>query len=1319
MTRIEDLLGFGGDELPQVTLPSLAPPAAGLPPPRQSYFSNLLRSSAASIPELVGVSPSRVGLDQEEIERWRAANPLMSIASQLVPSLVPYGLGVTLGRAALQSLPVASRIWANVAANSPRALSAPVSTAFARGALELTPFEIARLGVAGAVGDEGALRDTAVSAGLDLAVSGGLFAAGGLFRALRGDTSTGARVRAFVPDYDLRQPAQQRLQRLYDFRAAGQVSEDVAPFLSTEVEVLEQTIRGQGASGTREYVGELWNGADRREVARLFRDNNDVARATREPLDLVRRRFTQTVGNGFPEIGGWQREAASWGLPDGWLASVQYPRVLEARTPAGMTRVQNTISRNLRQVHDGWFIEPEQNSGLFLMARQRGDRWLLFKTNDPDRFIGRDVFGRSMDRSWKFQRATEGQIDRAALESLEKSHPDALLAGARRFSNTFSPEMMNTAMERGWSARALWGALPERLGNVAKQDEAYASDVWQMLKGYLAPAQGQFRKQPLAERTRIRGQQIFDMARARAATLSFGDETLEAGQSIYKRIFRPGAPKGVEGLVRSLDDADLPIVQKLLMEDAGLENVLRRLQDADPQQRERLSQFFRALDEIDTRKISEIKATERVYGIDRFEARPGHFGFSHLWAGDFRQRVVNEAGKLIAMGSGRTNAEAAASARRLAGELGGRTEGGVFRRADWEQDLQNANTIVRERSVGQPRVKGMAANEPGIYEPRKGVLGWVGSESTLTKRELADALHSNLRQHYDYLARTIMENELHQEVLDAGRRYGTEVMQQLAYRLRRIAGDKGWFDREQNRFVSKRLGNWLGSNAADKLTNGYKQLESDLSLGMGNMGYVAANALQFIQTVIPKIALIRGANPGRMAEFMGFIPDMDGPVAKGFLGIMDPLKIAAAGWRAMARPTAEQAAIFSRASREGVITRGAFEEFLGQKSSFGRDMLDASTTGQNPAIAALQRISRGPAQKTEELSRAHALLTGEILGRSIGVRDPEQLYQFAKQFSQRTMYGYTAGDRTKIFNGPAGGLFGLFKNWTFHYINDMGLYASEAFRRGNFAPLLWSVGSQGLLAGAGGLPLVAAVDGLQRMFGNRPLMDQLYSALGNPNESPYSDVAWFGLPAFLGVTLQSQLSAPFSDPVRDMTWLTNWAVLERARRVGGMMQYAMNDWRAGGNPFENERTWDLANYAFGPRISYKILSGVQDGALRAAQNGQPIISGVGPLQELLNGIGFTPTRIARAYEASAQGFADQNARAAATSRLGEAYARALERQDWQATTFIVQRALETGADLGSVMRSAAVRMRTGMQERLPTEFLRVPGALERQQLLGL
>lgn len=1278
---------------------------------------------------LIGDKPN------EDLQEWQAERPIADLLSSMLGSAPWYAAGAGLGGAAVKTaLP---RLAGSLARGSALATRAPIGAAAARTAVELVPFEAARLGASAAFAqDPEALKDTGIGAGLDLATAG-LFGAGAQFlRQLRVPRveDPGHRLKQIFPDFDETLSAQEQLQRMELMKRNIKPEEkEVQDMLDAGIASRRAMIRYEGA-GEKNYIGGFVDGGDAKDFRRFFKtQQTDV-----EGASVLRRRFMTRPVGGFKDEESWLQAWRETGLPEEAMGYIQFPRHISFGKEAGAKDFQDSVRKNLKPVGDNWWLREEKDTGLYVVAKKLvgtdevstpADKWVLFKTSEPNQLIGPDVVAGSANRAAVFYKKVQEKMDAAAKAELRKSTPEALDAIDDAFVEALPKQKWLQKIAPTTSR--MKEMLPDELLTATKEMQTQLGEHWQWAKGLIAPAQAQFRYAPQADYVRMRAQNMYAAADAKANSALYGDQWNSPDKNLFKSVLGQRKVGGLKGAIDLLDEkADMPLVTSIIGRRLNLKEADDLLSAMPGEQRQRIMRFLTAADEAQGKMFAEVRGTQKVAGLAQTEPLEGHYGVPHTWKGTWRMRVEDEVGRTVAYGSGRTADEALASARKLSERYGGRPAWDRPRRADAASDELAADLIGRMQRKRDLTLKNLGG-KPLTHNERLGVLGYMGQDTPLTKDELFDIMRAHFGRQYKYTADTLVRHKLAADVIESGRQYGKEVFDQLNYRLAKMSGTKGWIDRATNEGVDKLLAPALGHNSADKIASTVNQVEFGLTQLFGNLAFPISNAFTFVQTALPKIALVLRTPPQRLMEFYHFAPLFDkAGQAKGITGILEPLKITGRAFKSMANPDDVEREIFNRGAREGVVAPKYVEEFLGEKSRMAGTVKELFQ-GKGGWGKLIRNLSEWPAAKTEEFSRAHALMIGTVLGRrlfgldaSMSAKDRELLYQFAKQFAFRTMYQYSTADRAKIFNGPIGGMFGLFKNWMFHNIADFGTYAGEA-GRGNLAPLAYALAGTGAVAGVGGLPLYGAADQVSKWMTDKSLMQQIYGTFGSPDESSFSDAVYYGLPALAGVSLQSTTAGPFSSPVKDFSFLFNFALLERMKKVGMLFGDSIAQWDAGQNPFEQERTLDLATYAFGPRTLYKALAQVEDGALKSIRNGRSIadvegmkLAGV-DTNWLANTFGLTPTKIARAYELSEELHTEQAQLQRMTSQYGEAYARALERADSEGMAAVISRALAAGADLGKVMRSAQARVRAEQRDALEYDFRMLPGAFERLDQLGL
>jgi hypothetical protein len=1182
------------------------------------------------------------------------------------------------------------------------------------------PISAARLAVAPVLG--GDLEHTAASIGIDLAGSAVLGGGFGLLRGMRSGNvlETEQLLARHVPEYNISAPPQERMQALENFNPP---TPDLAALRDRTVEALKQTVRIENApslAGRSPWLAGLEGMEDTGEKARraMQLDFNRLFRPT-PPTTEERALRVQTLsrsGTGFDSDTAWRAIVDEVGLPQNWERNIQYPRVVTARGSAA-EQVDAVIRRYLEDVGDGWFIRREQNQDLFLVARELpstedAKRWFIARTNAPERLRPLSPALRRGDKLARFV----GQAEETLLEQAAKAMPeDSILRMAVE-----GQKNRPVAMRQNLATWSMADYFPQPLARVAKELEPLRDEVWRRTKSVIAPTMHRFKDRPLISWTIQNAKHIYETAQGKAARALHGRRP---AISPLGQIIR-GLPDegGLRSLFDKIQESDVATIARYAhARETGklsLDDALKAIApDVDAASLERVTPLIREWDRVANEAWQELVQTAQITGTKLGREVEG-WAIPHMWPGDFRQRVLTDDRRTIIFG-GRTKNEARLEAEQWVKQNGGRLNGEPFqtdRKGDYELLLES-------------RAKRLVPNEVGINQPgnlksrqRNPAGGYVGDINMKlpSKSELWDILSSDITMKYRSIAERVV-NRLTQPLLPEIRgRYGRASLNEAVQQLRVMRGEEGEFSRWQNKAMSL-LDPLLGKNSASKVATAWNATESHFAFGFGNLSFPAGNLVTFLQTVAPKLALTRQLGqktPEAVWNYFDFQPSFNSQgLPDGAFASISPLKLMREAARSLIKPTEAERAAFSRAVEEGIIAARIQDEYLGVKSRFMQALRDARR-GEEPIanlIRAGATANLALPHRVEELTRAHAFMTWFKVGKELMNMTDESAYVFAKRGTWQTMYGYSQADRPRMFTGPVGMMFGLFKNWMFNYTADLAKYVGEA-TRGNMNALLWALGGVATTAGLGGIPLVAAVDQFQRLFNNKSLVEELYGVAG----IEVGDVINYGLPALFGVSLQGMMAAPFNDPRRDLTFLTNVVALQRVHRVAKVAGDIWDRWAAGGeNPFTQDRTWDQLHFALSPRTLYRLFAQIEDGALKSIRNGRPIIEGVSEFERALNAIGMTPTRIARAWEVSESLWDDQDRRRKLTTDFAEAYSDAMTAGDSRAMQNVIQRAIENGVDLSSVMRGAMMRQRNLVRPQIPTDYLRLPGAYERMRALGL
>ena len=1308
-----DLYGFGGErplfDGPLFTKDDVLPRSKE----NESYLGGFLASTGWGLgPDLVGVEPN------EYIKRFREANPISSVVSQVVGGIAPYALGYGLGATALRAVPLGRAALGGIEAMQ---TTRPFTARAMSEVLNLAPFEAGRIAIGGLVAPEN-VGDVALSAAMDLAIAPAVGVGfqfftghGAKLPQLPGD---GEALRIF-PDYNSDASRQEKLAQLITGRANNpNMPEAQANAIDGFIQRLKTDVR---LESTKKPVAPLTDGAEHEEFKRIFSGRGDI-----EKSNLVSRRLT--VGpRQFAKTSEWEDIVAKAMLPLDWEQFVQFPRAVSFKADKTATTIDGVFRKQLVPGPDDWLLRRESGDGLFVMAKKvqggsapaTGDVWLTLKTNDPARIMGKTVYGNAAEKRGQFW--TKMTIEE-----------DAELAAKSVFAQDFQKITNDIKfmdyVQPGLAGLAKYAAelMPEWARNAAKEGFGSVANIAKYSKKYIAPTMFQFTHNPRANWALQIARTSFEMAKARSELAIYGPQGGPANRSILRSVLavEPNIG-GIEARARALTNADMPLVTAVIRDGVSLDE-LAKVNPPAP-----VLEFFRELYAEDAKRMAELTTVQKLTGAKVREVLPEHYGVSRSWRGEYRLRLVDEQGRTLEMASGVDKPLTIKNAEDLINLY--KAEGKTLRvspeqKAPWlsdrETDLDFARMLNFAERVKTPRVYLKDVMGPRYEKLRTGVGGFAGQRDVLTRRELMDSIKSHIKRDNNLAAELVTRHYLTPHLMKLGNESYNDFGQTVA-RINDLAMKPGPLAKAQNAFADKLLAPALGKNSASKIASAMNAAEAHLSLYSFNMGYVALQALQPIQTLLAHLSLLKGAAPETLANLYthSLVAGADGR-PRGLVSALEPIKVLGQALRNMRNPEAKGASPelklhFDRAATDGTITAGSIEEYIGQSSEMALKLRDV-TKGDVSFTKWLGSMSRFAPAIAERFSRTVSFSAGHLVGSKWFGLEGEQLYQFAKRATERTNYLYTTADRPRIFTGAFGSSFGLFKNWLAHNIFDWAQYTSEAFARGNWAPLLWATGSNAAVAGVAGLPLYGLADGASRILSNKSIMEHLYSGYAPGDDTSRTDALYFGLPAFLGVSFQASASSPFSNPPRDMEFMYSWALIDRMTKIGKFAGYAMDQWYAQGeHPIKSDRTRDLFQYAFSPRVAYKAWSQVEDGALKSIRNGRPLIQGVTENERVANALGFTPLKIAKAYELSEDLWKEIEKRNALVTTFGEAWYQAQARQDQGAMQEVLAKAMASGVDLSRVFKSASERQRRDSGEEIERNFRAIANANLRRVQMGI
>jgi hypothetical protein len=520
-------------------------------------------------------------------------------------------------------------------------------------------------------------------------------------------------------------------------------------------------------------------------------------------------------------------------------------------------------------------------------------------------------------------------------------------------------------------------------------------------------------------------------------------------------------------------------------------------------------------------------------------------------------------------------------------------------------------------------------------------------------------------------------------------------------------GVKGKWDKAINRAADAILAPMIGNESASKIVGITNTTLMNLQLGAMNLSYPATSLATFIQTTLPEVAYVLSALPDQAAKYYSHFlaGGTRGPV--GGMAVLQPLKLAGRAFMEMRKPSADVADAVSWGMNNRTLDARLAEEWIGQSSSKVQDVFKLAKGQLKPSefsfTSWLKSLSEWLPANSERLSRTHTFVMGYLAARDLlhVAGQPltrDQMLRFAQEFTNKTMYLYTAADKPKVLTSPIGSGLGLFKNWMFNYMASMGQYTQEGFLRNNWSPLLWQTAGTFAVGGLASTPIYWAADMFSKAFTGNDALATSYDEFGDG-----ADGIMYGLPALLtGVSFYSQVAAPGANPTRDATSMFDSVLWDRMRTVGAAMGGAIDHWRATGeHPGSDSKVRLQFAKAFMPATIYRIMA-TGDGQILSPNTGYPIVKNMSIFEQTLYRLKFNPVEVDKAMAVSERLYNQRDERKAAVMRLGEAFSHAQATGDSGMMALIMRQAIADGVGTSNVIKSAMTRthnMRTELVER--------------------
>lgn len=1311
------------------------------------WTSTFVQSAISSgTQELVGITPG------ENIERWRMNNPVAGIFSELAGMAVPYAgwaKGMRVAGAAVPGLKVFENVAKGLEATS--AARPFVATGGAEIARFL-PFEAGRVAISQVIGDK-SFGEMATEAGVNLVLGGAL--AGGI--GTLGAASRRGRSLADVHgSLDASLPPQLLLRKIDEVATANP---DIIPQLGDDVFRIEERARSETVD---RYVSKEISGV-KDQINKLFRPGVSGTIEKRMPV-------SGSDPGTFATVDDWHKAAMEAGLePSKMARDTQFPRFIEFSKTAdteyltkldkkldaaiqkldhdslvrdmpdetyvsrrtaleskalgrktgpgpatrAATRVEKNITDNLQPVGDGWFLAREPEDGMFVMARKyRGevgkpsstDAWVLFRTDKPGNFSAKS------QQFQNLQVAREKWITgKSTVEDVLNEAPDSLIANINKTMSTVPYERYNEVSTLRGGPKGVAQYVEKLPGYGRLKGNAASQHMSDFVTEYLTPMQKQLRKSTRGNYTLNMGKMIQDSVENFAQRIFQGELKLTPGKNALRQLVLASEESGTRAIKNVIDDIYNEGLQDEFMElvRKGISPQMAEGLVRDGKLRPRTAELAKELDFFDGIMMTELNRFERAAGQTPTKRRQGHYGISRKWDGSFFHAIKDEAGKNVGIAAGHSARQASENAKKLAEQLSKET--GRPHRID-------PTTFTRNNPSGIPRDLIPFVTNPGFTMERANVRGFKWDLETPTREQLLEAFNGSVKDRARRMGNLGREALLgrHVAALSVEDPFALKV---VSTRFNQMSGVEGEFSKLQNRLADKVLAPYIGSNSASKIVQVTNEALMHLQLGFMKLSHPITNVIGVIQTVAPELAFVMNAVPETVAGSYHFaVPAVGQRGTAGVMGVLNPMKLMGSAMRETWKPSAQTTKLLERAVNERAIDARLIEDYVGQNRTKLSNLKGAVKGPKEFASWVLSASEFLPAT-SERFARVFSFNAGVVAARDIlKMADEDQIYRFAKQFTERTNYLYSAADRPLVFTSPLGSSMGLFKNWMMNYTHTMMEYTNLGLTQNTWSPLMWQTMGTFATAGAAGTPIYWAADAASKIFADKSLMQWSYDEFSQQT----SDALMFGLPAALtGISLSSQMTSPGANPMRDAAQMFSAAIYTRAAELGGAVKAGVDHWRVTGeHPGADPDVRNQLIKAFAPVNLYRYFATQEDGVVRNLGTDLPSAKGLSGMDIMWYRMGMQPLALEKQLTVANELYARRENMRAATQRFGDTYREAMIANDSAAMERIIRQATMLGVDVSAVLKSAVTRQRN--ESKAGYERLAKPQVIqEYSNVLGL
>lgn len=1325
------------------------------------YIGGFVASAVSALPELIGFNPSPTA------ERFRQENPIGGLTSQIASMAVPYAgwaRATTAPRLAAGLEAAVARTGIDMAARP--VLGGAVREMFRFAPLEMGRLAA---GAAFAPNENfgDLFADVAISSALTGGLGGvaGFFRAGGKQAATQGNRIIGADFR-LAPTAEFRLGLREGAaaqggevaERLGTLRQeilsetapkAGRISERMDYVLGLDDATREETVGLRAlfrpnhfsmkpraidrrllletAEGNARGV----NPGERDEIVKAlgFSNEDDFLSNAFYPrvVTAVSDRGAGTVAKLFESPG---LQSVGEGTMLGWESQGGHAVIIKRiKSPAREVKAQRVA-----MIDEFKRLNPKNKAavprGLNLPASikmhgkaavGKGDKFVVLKTDRPELFVPQaSLVGKRTTAQWanwaqSWKPAGNDVFNRSANDLIQAMSPLDLEDMAKLGRKTWVSQMSQRITSKAKDAAGLTDSV------VARQAADWAWDTF-------APAMFQEGRDTLFGRffgllrngERLSGSLTNQIMRGMAKI-----EGTPAQAALGKISFTDGfaGHRPIEAILKDISPEEFKLVYRAGVTQTPAADLARLVQSGELSQKAVAA--VAELQSINKAVISDLvsPALTSARMRERFSFLDGYI-MPRLWRGDYRAQVVDERGREAFLASGRTAGEALGEARAVIAEAAKRgrvlkegkaelahvsslepdelarlTVGTTQRLANDAELMDVVTTALRQINILKSTT-GKNPSLPGNPRTLMPRTGRQGTPDTWTP-EHADVARQ-IEAHYSQLLKFsnyVTWRERWEPALMTWAKGKPDQYNNLMRKAQQMLGIEGQITNVLNRTLQPLLGPVMGSKPATKIAQVTNELMYNLNLAILNPTFAILNLLTPLQTVAPWISYVTRASTQEAERTMGLrlVFDDAGKV-RGSTWEMNPMKVLGTAMKQLRSPDPELRSFMERAVNDNTLKAQLFEDWVGPQA---RGVTTLSGAYKSGGYVEFMRVGiKWMSDKSEQMSRMIAFNSAYTVGKNHFGLEGDALYRFARRGTEVTMYNYGTVDRARIMTGPIGSMFGLFKNWQMHFMGNMINYAGLGFKEGVWGPLMWQMGAATALGGLGATPLRMMADGLANHFEDKSSFLWLQE---NWNDS--ADEIYFGLPAFLGVSLQASATMPGTDVRNEAGNLMNFVAWERAKQLGQALGAGWQIQQASGqNMLRDPNVRDQLIQATMPRAVSRLVSGIEGNYITSMRTGYPQVRDVAPSDRVMHMLGFNMTGIEQYQVAGKELWKKQEARKAAIQGLGQTFAQAQLAGDQEEMTSVIERSIAMGLEVSSVLKSAQTVFRRETEGDLMSRY---------------